>query len=69
VKENMSNALSLKEDWYWTMLLENIKLYKSKGYITGDEWEKKVTDKSITVDELAWLNNEIISRIAKGTRA
>lgn len=63
VKENMSNALSLKEDWYWTMLLENIKLYKSKGYITGDEWEKKVTDKSITVDELAWLNNEILSRI------
>ncbi len=65
VKEDMSNALSLKEDWQWTMLLDNIKLYKSKDYIVGDEWEKKVKDKSITIDELVWLNNEIISRIVE----
>lgn len=66
--DDMSKALVLQEDWHWTMLLENIKLYKSKGFITGDEWEKKVKDKSITVDELVWLNNEIISRIVEGTR-
>lgn len=63
VEENMNNALNLNEDWYWTMLLENVKLYKSKGFITGDEWEKKVKNRTITIDELAWLNNEIISRI------
>lgn len=67
-RDDMSKALVLQEDWHWTMLLENIKLYKSKGFISGDEWEKKVKDKSITVDELAWLNNEIISRIVEGTR-
>ncbi len=67
--DDTSKALVLQEDWQWTMLLENIKLYKSKGFISGDEWDKKVKDKSITVDELAWLNNEIISRIAEGTRA
>jgi len=68
VRENMGSALLLNEDWHWNMLLYNIKLYESKGYITSGDWEKKVKDKSITVDELAWLNNEIISRIVEQSR-
>jgi N-acetylmuramoyl-L-alanine amidase len=63
--KDINVVLNLKEDWYWAMLLDNLKLYKSKGFIIGDEWEKKVKNRTITTDELAWLNNEIISRIVE----
>ncbi len=63
--DDMSRSLVLQEDWQWNMLLENVQLFKSKGYISGDEWEKKIKARKITIDELAWLNNELLSRIVK----
>jgi len=61
--EEMINTLVLKEEWQWTMLLENVRLLKTKGFISGTDWETKVINKTITTHELAWLNNEVISRL------
>lgn len=64
-EDEMSDVLKLTEEWQWNMLLENVQQLKTKGYITGDSWETKVKNKTITAHELAWLNSEVLSRLIK----
>ena len=55
-EEDVVANLKLTSEWQWDMLEKSIQELMKKGIITSAMWLEKVKAKSITVDELAWLN-------------
>lgn len=49
-------------DWQWDMLVENLKLMHQDGTLSSDDWYKKAEKKQLTLSELAFLNNVIVTR-------
>ena len=64
VGEEMSDVLKLDEQWQWDMLLEQVKGLRTKGFLNNDTWEQKITNKTITAHELAWLNTVLLNRLS-----
>ncbi len=55
--------LTLEHQWQWDMLQEAVVNLRKASIITSDDWEKKITNKSITLDEISWLNAIAIKRL------
>lgn len=60
--------LKLEFDWQWDMLEEVIEDFRHKEVLNSDIWLEKVKDRSITADELAWLNLMIVRKIVEDRR-
>ena len=53
--------LKLDSNWQWEMLENSIRNLMKKGILNSNTWLEKVMAKSITPDELAWLNTILIA--------
>lgn len=53
--------LKLENQWQWDMLEDSIQDLMKKGTLNNAMWLEKVRAKSITADELSWLNTIIIA--------
>lgn len=53
--------LQLEHNWQWEMLENSIQDLMKQGVLNNSMWIEKIRAKSITADELSWLNTIIIA--------
>lgn len=56
VENDAKKALQLEKDYMWTMLYDGANKLYHAGILTSAEWADKAKAKTLTVDELTWLN-------------
>lgn len=61
-KKEESRTLKLLKEYMYDMLTDNLKELYDNGTLNSLEWYEKAKEKKLTVDELAWLNNVIMTR-------
>ncbi|WP_198963595.1 peptidoglycan recognition protein family protein, partial [Paenibacillus larvae] len=59
-EDDMNRTLQL-EDWQWKQLYDNMGKAWNAGKFTDWCWMVKIENHTLTVDELAWLNNHILA--------
>ncbi|MEV2911169.1 N-acetylmuramoyl-L-alanine amidase [Paenibacillus larvae] len=59
-EEEMDRKLQL-QDWQWKQLFDNMGKAWNAGKFTDWKWMVKIENHSLTIDELIWLNNHIMT--------
>lgn len=59
-EEDMNRTLQL-EDWQWKQLFDNMGKAWNAGKFSDWKWMVKIENHSLTIDELVWLNNHIMT--------
>ena len=61
--ETFDEPMALAHDWQWDMLREALTKLREDGILNSEEWEVKAGRKQISLEELAWINTIMISRM------
>ena len=64
-EEMYESKLKLENDWQWDMLYDTFESLENKGYLNSSEWRQKAMDRTLTRDEIAWLNIILLDRTSK----